>query len=48
METYGPYASARKGEHNEIKNLLNDYAVWEKTEGKVSDPKIKLSNLSHN
>jgi hypothetical protein len=30
------------------KNSRNGGAVWEKTEGEFFDPKIKLSNLSHN
>jgi hypothetical protein len=39
---------ARRGEHKETNNSWNGWDVCEKTEGKVSDPKIKSSNPNHN
>jgi hypothetical protein len=44
---YIPLERAWRGEHKEM-NSWNSWAVWEKTEGEVFDPKIKLSNPSHN
>jgi hypothetical protein len=45
---YIPLERARRGEHKEMKKLWNGWAVWEKTEGGFSDPKMKSSNPSHN
>jgi hypothetical protein len=39
--------TSRRGEYNEVKNMQNGWALWEKTKGEVSDPKMKSSNPCH-